>query len=278
VIDTHVHLDEPALADGLAARWECARAAGVTGALAVGVSPATWSRTVSVARALPGVGVALGIHPQLVAEHDDATLDEALRVLPERLREAGAAAVGEIGFDGDFPDRERQIRVLRAQLDVARQLRLPISLHVFGAGAYATALAVLREGGTLPAGGALHGCSCSAELVRDFLRLGLDISFAGAVTRSNARRPLVAARAVPLERLLVETDAPWQPAGPDARHRRIGEPADLPQIVAALARARGEPFEQVAEATTRNAVRTFPALARAVATHGDDASTVRKAL
>lgn len=263
MIDTHAHLDEPALAEGLAARWEAARAAGVTGALAVGVAPATWARTVAVARALPGVRVALGLHPQLVAEHDDTALSAALRALPDRLREAAAAAVGEIGFDADYPDPARQLHALRAQLDVARQLSLPISLHVFGRGAYATTLRALREAGPLPAGGALHACSASAELVRDFLRLGLDVSFAGAITRSNARRPLLAARAVPLDRLLVETDAPWQPAGPDARDRPLGEPADLPRIVEALARARGEDVATVALATRRNALRTFPAFAAA---------------
>jgi TatD DNase family protein len=260
LVDTHAHLDDAALHDDLEARWAAARAVGVVAALAVGVAPASWARTIAVARALPGVRAALGIHPQVVPELDDATLHAALAALPERLLEAGAAAVGECGYDGAYPDRDRQLVALRAQLEIARALRLPVSLHVFGPGAHGTMLSVLRETGVLPAGGAVHGYSGSAELVREYVRLGLCISFAGAITRSNARRPLVAARAVPLDRLLVETDAPFQPTGADARDRRCGEPADLPEVVEALARARGEPAAAIAAATTRNALRTFPQL------------------
>jgi TatD DNase family protein len=263
LVDTHAHLDDPALGDApgrLEARWNAAHAVGVVAALAVGVAPSSWARTVAIARALPGVGTALGIHPQVVPELDDATVDAALAALPDRLRDAGAAAVGECGYDGGYPDRERQLRVLRAHLAIARAMQLPVSLHVFGPGAHGTVLGLLRETGALPAGGAVHGYSGSAELVREYVRFGLCISFAGSVTRSNARRPLVAARAVPLDHLLVETDAPFQPAGADARDRRLGEPADLPQIVAAIAQARAEPLATLAAATTRNALRTFPQL------------------
>jgi TatD DNase family protein len=264
LVDTHVHLDDPALAEALESRWSAARRAGVVAAITVAVEPSTWARTVAVARALPGVHAAIGIHPQVVASLDDATIADALERLPEALRDADAVAVGECGYDAAYPDRERQLRVLRAQLDVARVLALPISLHVFGPGAHATTLALLREFGPLAAGGAVHSYSGSAELVREYVRTGLSISFAGALTRSNAKRPLVAARAVPREHLLVETDAPWQPTGADARDRSIGEPADLPDVVAALAGARGETADEVADWTRENALRVFRGLAAQV--------------
>ncbi len=272
LVDTHIHLDEPALHVGLEARWAAARAVGVVAALAVGVAPGSWARTVAVAQALPGVGAALGIHPQVVPDLDDATLRAALRSLPDELGAARAAAVGECGYDGAYPQRERQLLVLRAHLEIARTMRLPVSLHVFGPGAHGATLALLRELAPLPAGGAVHGYSGSAELVRDYVRLGLCISFAGAITRSNARRPLLAARAVPREHLLVETDAPFQPTGPDARDRTCGEPADLPAVVAALAQARGESPSEVAAATTRNAMRTFPQLSSSATRRADGAS------
>ncbi|MBI2389420.1 MAG: TatD family hydrolase [Deltaproteobacteria bacterium] len=254
-IDTHVHLDDPAFIEGAAAVWQEARRAGVEGAIAVGVEPATWSRTLAVARGLPGVRVALGIHPQAVPALDDETIGRALADLPALLGDHGAVAIGECGLDGPAGDLDRQGRVLREQLALARDLALPVSLHVFRV--HGPALKLLRDLGPLPAGGVVHSYSGSAELVRDYLRLGWSFSFAGAVTRSNAKRPLAAALAVPLDHLLVETDAPFQPTGADARDRTRGEPRDLPEVIGALARARGLDPEELAETTTANARRIF---------------------
>jgi TatD DNase family protein len=254
MIDTHVHLDADVFGDASAV-WGDAQRAGVEAAIAVGVDPDSWGNTIAIARALPGVSVALGIHPQTVPHHDDASLDRALAELPELLAKTGAIAIGECGLDGPAGDLERQKRVLRAHLGIARDLALPISLHVFRV--HGPALSLLREFGKLPAGGVVHSYSGSAELVRDYLKLGWSFSFAGAVTRSNAKRPLDAARAVPLEHLVVETDAPFQPTGADARDRKRGDPADLRQVVEALAIARGVDVEELAERTTANARRIF---------------------
>jgi TatD DNase family protein len=254
VIDTHVHLDADAFEDA-AAVWSEAQRAGVEAALAVGVDPDTWQHTIAVARALPDVSIALGIHPQAVPHHDDAALDRALAELPDLLTQTGAIAIGECGLDGPAGDLERQKRILRAHLAIARELSLPISLHVFRM--HGPALELLREFGKLPASGVVHSYSGSAELVRDYLTRGLSFSFAGAVTRSNAKRPLDAARAIPLDHLVVETDAPFQPTGADARDRKRGDPADLPQVVEAIARARGIDPEELATRTTENARRIF---------------------
>jgi len=254
MIDTHVHLDADAFGDA-ASVWSDAQRAGVEAALAVGVDPDTWDHTIAVARALPNVSIALGVHPQVVPHHDDAALDRAVARLPQLIESTRAIAIGECGLDGPAGDLERQQRVLVAHLALARDLELPISLHVFRV--HGPALKLLREFGKLPAGGVVHSYSGSAELVRDYLKLGWSFSFAGAVTRSNAKRPLDAARAVPLEHLVVETDAPFQPTGADARDRERGEPADLPRVVEALARARGIDPGELAARTTENARRIF---------------------
>ncbi|MGZ3416489.1 MAG: TatD family hydrolase [Polyangiales bacterium] len=253
MIDTHVHLDSDAFGEGAAAVWDAARARGVTGALAVGVEPASWERTIATAHALPGVSLALGIHPQVVPHLDDATIARALRDLPDLLEKHGAHAVGEIGLDGPAGDPERQERVMLAQLDIARQMHLPVSLHVFKL--HGRALELLRAFGSMQ--GVAHSYSGSSELVRDYLGLGWSISFAGSITRSNARKPIAACRAVPLERLVVETDAPFQPTGADARDRKRGDPGDLGDVIAAIARARDLDPEAVAAATTANARRIF---------------------
>ena len=251
LVDTHVHLDAAPLD---ASSFTRAREAGVVSAIAVGVSPAGWSRTIDIARAA-GVSHALGIHPQVVPDLDDHAIDDAIARLPSLLRESGAVGIGECGLDAPAGDLERQRRVLFAHLEIARSMHLPISLHVWKA--HGAAVALLRDFGVLPAGGVAHSYSGSAELVRDYLDRGLCISFAGGITRSNAKKPILAARAVPHDRLVIETDAPYQPAGPDARDRDHGEPRDLATILEALAAARGDDADTLAAQTTANARRIF---------------------
>ena len=258
LVDTHVHLDRCAHEGSSETPWARAQQLGVVAALAVGVAPGEWDATIAAARAARGVSIALGIHPQVVPSLDDDALARALSALPDRLRACSAVAIGECGLDLPAGDLDRQRRALLAQLDVARACHLPVSLHVFRA--HPAMLELLRDLGPLPAGGVVHSYSGSAELVRSYLAAGLSISFAGAITRSNARKPLLAARAVPPEHLLIETDAPYQPAGPDARDRKEGGPGDLPQILAALAAARGDDPNALAETTTANALRIYRGL------------------
>jgi TatD DNase family protein len=253
VIDTHVHLDDDAFEDAERV-WQAARAAGVTGAIAVGVHPSSWDKTIEVAR-LPGVGLALGIHPQVIPELTDEQIDDGLARLPALL--SGAVAIGECGLDGPTGQLERQERVLRAHLALARDLKLPVSLHVLRV--HGPTLKLLKSFGPIEHG-VVHSYSGSAELVREYVKLGWSISFAGAITRSNARRPLDAVPAVPLEHLVAETDAPFQPTGADARDRQRGEPADLPDVIRALATARNVDYEEIAARTTENARRIFPRL------------------
>jgi TatD DNase family protein len=146
-----------------------------------------------------------------------------------------------------------QERAFRAQLALARELDLPLVLHILGT--HAESLRILKADGVPRAGGVVHSYSGSAELVRDYVGLGLHISFAGPVTSPQARRVHAAARAVPAERLLAETDAPDQT--PPARRPAQCEPAFLPDIVDALAQLRGESRQTLARTTMDNARRLF---------------------
>lgn len=251
--DTHVHLDH---ADApVAELLDAARAVGVEAWLLPGVSPQTWARTASVASAHPGVRLALGVHPQTVRELSDPELDEALAALPRWLRAHGAVAVGEIGLDHlhdrDPAQRERQRRVWEAQLDVAAAMGLPVLLHCVRA--HGAMLAGLRSRGEVR--GVLHAYSGSAELVRDWVELGLHVSFAGAITQPGARRAPEACRAVPPERLLVETDAPYQAPWP--HEGGPNRPERLVDVVRAVAEVRGEASEVVAHRTRENALALF---------------------
>jgi TatD DNase family protein len=273
MFDSHCHLHDARIADPdrLIVR---ARAAGVRGFLLAGVDAPGWDDEARLAARHPDVAVSLGIHPQRVAELDDAAGDDMLAALAEALERSRAStapsaqarleegavracAVGEIGLDAVGERRAslaRQERLFRAQLALASRHQLPVALHVLGAGAHTAAIAVLSEAG-VPWGGVLHSCSASAELVRDYLALGLSISFAGAISNANARKTHAAARAVPPERLLVETDAPDQTPAPHCPGPN--EPAFLAAVVDALARARGENAAALAAYSEANARRLF---------------------
>src|SRR5579862_7559656 len=239
VFDSHCHLQ---VAADARADLERARAAGVGGFVLAGVAPDEWPAQAALARAHADVHVAYGVHPQLVAELDDAACDRALDALEQTLALAfdgktaahaiapvapvAPVALGELGLDGAGDRRaslERQERLFRAQLAIARRRALPIILHILDA--HARAVEVLREEAPFAAGGVVHSYSGSAELVRDYVELGLDISFAGSVANPRAKKTRRAAEVVPRERLLVETDAPYQT--PAARRPAANEPAFL---------------------------------------------------
>jgi TatD DNase family protein len=146
-----------------------------------------------------------------------------------------------------------QEEVLAVQLRVARELALPVILHCVGA--HARLLALIARDGPLRAGGVMHSYSGSRELIRDYVRLNLCFSFAGIVTRANARRPREALKAVPDELLLLESDGPDQAAEGVLPPR--SEPAHVALVLAAAAEIRSQPRNLLAEITTRNARRLF---------------------
>lgn len=252
--DTHCHLD--ARFDQPVERLvDHARRAGVHAILLPAVSPATWDRSIEVAAAHPEVRLAVGIHPQAIGELSDDALDDALARLPEVLRRTGAVAVGEIGLDHlhdrDPTQRDRQRRAFVAQLDVASELGLPPLIHCLKAHGPLVELWASHRCEI----GVLHSYSGSAELVRRYVDAGLYVSFSGAVTFPRARRVPEACRVVPDERLLIETDAPYQPPHPlDDRPNR---PERLVEVAEAVAQLRDVTAAHVAEVTWANASALF---------------------
>ncbi len=254
-----------------------ARAAGVSGLLLAGVDVTDWRAQAALvavpptaaeegAAAVPAcafsVACAYGIHPQVVEQYSDEELAQQLDTLACALQSKDPTlprphAVGELGLDALTPQRRqslpRQERIFRAQLALARQHDVPLVLHILRT--HGEALRVLRQDGVPRAGGVVHSYSGSADLVRDYVALGLSISFSGAITLPQATRLQRAACVVPLDRLLIETDAPDQTPLP---HRpAANEPAFLPAVCAAIAAARSEDFNLVARSTAENARRLF---------------------
>jgi TatD DNase family protein len=255
VIDTHCHLDKPEFDADREAVLARARAAGVEALVVPAIGPDSWAPLAAWSRAAAGVHIGLGVHPQLLPELDPHGDDRRLADLELALARGGAVGVGECGLDGPSVEAgaplDRQVAVLRAQLGLARRHRLPVMLHCLRA--HDALLALLREE-PLPAGGVLHSYSGSAEQVAPYAALGLHFAFAGPVTYERARRPLAAARAVPRDRLLLETDAPDQTPRP---RRGRNEPAFLPAIAEALAGAVGLTLGELDALTTANARRLF---------------------
>lgn len=256
MFDTHCHLDSPrfdADRDEVLAR---ARAAGVTDLVVASIGPDTWEPLRAWAAGRPGIHVALGIHPQLLPELDPAQDRAHLDRLEALLEAGGAVGVGECGLDGATAAHprapmDRQVAVLRRHLELARRFALPVSLHCLRA--HEPMLALLAQE-KLPAGGVLHSYSGSAEQVRDYLPFGLHFAAAGPVTWERAKKPVLAARAVPRDRLVLETDAPDQTPRP---HQGRCEPAFLVEVARGVAAALGCSFEEVARLTDRNAREVF---------------------
>jgi TatD DNase family protein len=246
LIDTHCHLTMDPLWSDLDGVLGRAADRGVTDVVVPAYDLASWERVTSLA-GRQGVHVAFGLHPWAAAEDlDQATLDRA-------LEEHGAVAVGEIGLDFkvDGADRERQRAVLRAQIDVAASRDLPVLLHCRGA--FEELLSLLADYRPLGLRGAIHAFSRGPELARRFAGAGLAVAFGGAITRPRADRARRAAAALPLDRVLLETDAPsisLEGVPPEQV-----EPGHVRDVAEALASLRGATLEEVAGRTMENAKR-----------------------
>ena len=243
MIDTHCHLDLPifdADRDAVIAR---AASAGVQGILVPAIRPATWTALLSLVRSQPLLRAALGIHPQIVP---DLAASERVDTLVASITAARdvVVAVGECGLDGGTSDRDEQERLFRVHIRAARELRLPLVVHVLRA--HEAAPRILREEHAQEVGGVLHSYSGGADLVPVYADLNFAFSFAGPVTYPNARRPIESARAIPPDRLLAETDAPDQ-----SPHRGTrSEPAFLTNVIAGLATARQTTAADISALTT----------------------------
>ena len=249
LIDTHCHLTFPPLCEDLAGVLDRATGAGVTRIVVPAYDPPSWRQVHDLASAHPGVvHPALGVHPWVADQSFD--LDD----LAGHLRDSKAVAVGEIGLDGQIesPAMPVQVAVLERQLELARDLDLPVILHCRGA--FEELIGILeRFSPRLP--GVVHAFSRAPELARRFLRLGLALGIGGAVTRPRAVRARETAATVPLECLLLETDAPS--IGLDGVDPIAAEPRHVRDIAASIAELRGLEPADVAQATTANARKLF---------------------
>lgn len=250
LFDTHVHLDAQEFDGDRARVLRSARAAGVDEMLVPAITAESWPGLQALCVAEQGLYPAYGLHPCYLAQH--AAHD--LRRLADWLRMHPAHAVGECGLDYFEPglDQARQLELLYGHFEIAHRFDLPLVLHARRA--FEDVILALRRFGK-PLRGVVHSFSGSAEQARQLWQLGFLVGIGGPVTYARARRLRGVVAALPIESLLLETDAPDQPA--ECHRGQRNEPAFLVGVLECVAGLRGESPVEVANATTANARRLF---------------------
>ena len=266
-IDTHCHLDAPEFDPDRDAVRDLARSRGVMHCVIPAVERANWAAVRRLAHQ-HGDSYALGIHPLYTGRALDADLELLEQELAEHRADPRLVAIGEVGLDFFAPglDPARQERFYRAQLSLARRFDLPVVLHV-----RRSADRLLKGLRDVPVqGGIAHAFNGSLQQARAFVDLGFKLGYGGAITFDRALQLRRLATQLPLNALVLETDAPdipphWLYA--TAAQRAAGvlqgrnTPAELPRIAQEVARLRSLPQEQLAQATRANAVQALPRLA-----------------
>ncbi|HQR04727.1 MAG: TatD family hydrolase [Proteobacteria bacterium] len=252
LIDTHCHLDAAEFDPDRESVWLRAFDGGVERILIPAVERANFSAVASLCRHDPAYRGAYGIHPMYVGHACEDDLDALRDVL---IREP-TVAVGEIGLDHFVEERDDRLQefYFTEQLRIARALSLPVVLHVRRA--IDPVLKALRR---IPVpGGIAHAFNGSRQQADEFIRLGFKLGFGGAMTYPRALRIRALAVSLPLESIVLETDAPDIP--PEWCAGRRNEPGDLPRIARILADMRGISEEALIAATGCNAQQAIPGL------------------
>lgn len=261
LVDSHCHLDGASFAEDRAQVLERAAAAGVAAMLCIGTGdgPADLDCAIRLAEAHPQLFASVGVHPHDAAKWTGSTLEQ-MRLL---LQHPKAVALGEIGLDYhyNFSPRPQQQDVFVQQLQLAVALRKPILIHTREA--WADTFALLEQHWA-PAGlpGVMHCFSGGPEEARRSLALGFSISFSGIVTYPKALEVQAACRETPEDRLLLETDSPY--LAPVPHRGKRNEPGFVAHTARFVAALRGQSEESLADCTTANVLRLFPAMAAAL--------------
>jgi len=251
IFDSHAHYNDERFDPDRDAVLAAQFANGVERILEVGCEPATFCKALDLCERYPGIYCALGVHPHDANKATEPVLEELARLLTANKK---AVALGEIGLDYhyDFSPRDVQRQAFDTQLAMAHQLNLPVVLHVREA--YGDAMDLLRahrRGLT----GVMHCFSGSPEIARECVGMGLYVAFGGSITFKNARKVVESASAVPLDRLLIETDCPYMAPVPHRGERN--ESRLLTFVIENLSKIHGISEGELAGITYKNACDVF---------------------
>ena len=250
IFDSHAHYDAAAFQEDAAQVLSALPKAGVCGVINCADCLESAARSKALCEQYPFMYMAAGVHPEQAVDVDTDTLETAL--LPY-LQYEKTVAVGEIGLDYYWEDacpRDKQLQVFEKQLQLAQKYDLPVIVH--DREAHADTLSLLRK---YRPRGVVHCFSGSVETMKEIVALGMYIGLGGVVTFKNARVPVEVAAAVPLDRLLSETDAPYMAPVP-FRGKRCDSTL-IPYTAAKIAEVRGMQTEEILRITAQNARRLF---------------------
>ncbi|QTF10131.1 metal-dependent hydrolase [Brenneria izadpanahii] len=251
-IDTHCHFDFPPFSENVSESLRLAATAGVERIVIPAVESRYFERVLALSHHHPSLYAALGLHPLYISRHRDADLE----LLQDRLHQhpAKLAAVGEIGLDFymQTPQLARQCALLEAQLKLARQHDLPVILHSRRSH---DRLAQLLRRIDVPRTGVIHGFAGSLEQAQAFIRLGYYIGVGGTITYPRANKTRQAIARLPLDRLLLETDAPDMPVS--GYQGEPNRPERIAAVFQSLCQLRPESADDIAGAIYRNTLRLF---------------------
>lgn len=252
LVDTHTHLNDAKFAGEEQAAIERANLAGVTKIINMGDTMASSTKAVNLARQYDGVFAGVGIHPEEAYEMTQQDDD----VLAAFATEPKVVAIGEIGLDyyweKDEAKRLLQQRIFIRQLDLARNLHLPVCVH--DREAHGDTMAILKKEGQ-GISGVMHCFSGSMEMAQELLKMGWYIGVDGPLTFKNAAKLPAIVKSFPLERILLETDAPYM--APVPMRGKPNEPAFIRYIGEKVAEIKGITLSEVAKQTSENAMELY---------------------
>lgn len=249
LIDTHCHIDVPAFDSDRAKVLDHCRSLGITRLIVPGIVAKTWSSLKEICTSNPGLYPAFGLHPVYVDRHDKSDLD----LLEKYLKNDSPIAVGEIGLDHYLTelDRDLQLEFFESQLLLAQTYSLPVILHARKC--HDVMLSTLRR--IRVSGGICHAFNGSLDQAHQYLDLGFKLGFGGMLTFERSHKLHRLAKQLPLDAIVLETDAPDMTGA--SHHGQRNSPEYLPESLTALASLRNESEEDIAAQTTANAEAIF---------------------
>lgn len=251
LVDTHTHLDAQQFDEDREEVIARAQENGVSRLINIGFNRETIPTTMKLAETYDFIYAAVGWHPQDAISMKEEDIDW----IAELCKHEKVVAIGEIGLDyyWDTSPKDVQQKVFRKQIGLARELGMPIVIH--NRDAHEDTVRILREEKAHEVGGVMHAFSGSWEIAKLCLNMGFHLSFGGPITFKNAKQPKEVLKQTPLDRLLIETDAPYLTPHPYRGKRN--ESAYVRLVAEAAAELKGMEFLELAETTTRNAMDRF---------------------
>lgn len=251
LIDSHAHLDDERFDKDRDILIKSLKENGIDLIINVGADVSSSIKSVSLSQEYENIYAAVGVHPHSAKDMDESTID----ILKSFAGREKVVAIGEIGLDYYYDNSPRDIQRQRfiEQLELAKEVDLPVIIHSRDAAGETFDILKSAQDGSLE--GVLHCYSGSVEMALEYIKLGFYISLAGPVSFKNAKMPKEVAKAVPLDRLLIETDSPY--LTPEPYRGKRNEPIYVRYVAGTIAELREMSFEELATRTSENTKRLF---------------------